>query len=90
MERSKILLVNGNNYVNFSEKITQQLSYKIKYDVNHPLNLVINSAVEYIDDKLSIGSKKYAEFDTIFYNFDYKVHRSLINRSYKKVINLLS
>ena len=83
------LKLNENNYVKFSEKITDIPDRKKLY-LNHPLNVVINSAVEYIDDKLSIGSKRYAEFDTIFYNFDYKVHRSLINRSYNKVINRLS
>ena len=61
-----------------------------KLYVNHPLNLVINSAIDYIEDKLSIGAKKYTEFDTIFYNFDYKVHRSLINRSYDRAINRLT
>ena len=83
------LKFNENNYLKFSDKITD-IPDEPKNYVNHPLSLVINSAVDYIDDKLAIGSKKYSEFDTIFYNFDYKVHRSLINRSYHKVVNRIS
>ena len=60
-----------------------------KNSIEHPLNQVINDAVEFVSNKLTLNVKKYNEFQTVFYDFDNKVHRSLINKSYDKAINRL-
>ena len=57
--------------------------------VIHPLNIIIDRASEFFVSNELIKSTKYVEFDTVFYDFDYKVHRLLINRSYDKALNRL-
>jgi hypothetical protein len=87
------LKLNEDNYRSVDFKIVDIVDRDKNYanhPLNHPLNQLINSVVDYIDKKLSLNEKSYSDFETIFYNFDYKVHRFLINRSYDKSINRLS